>query len=47
MITVDKETRKFFFDKEDETKKIWDVCYPECKGLHAVSFDKKKNPISV
>lgn len=41
MIMVDKETRKFFFDKEDESKKIWDVCYPECKGLHAVSFDKK------
>lgn len=42
MITVDKETRKFEFYKVNEDDKVWHVVYLDCKGLHAVSFDRKK-----
>ena len=41
MITVDKETSKFEFYKENEDDKIWWVDYFDQTGLHAVSFDKK------
>ena len=42
MITVDKETRKFEFYKENEGDKIWWVDYVDYRGFFAVSFDKKK-----
>ena len=42
MITVDKETRKFEFYKENEDDKIWWVDYIDQRGMEAVSFDKKK-----
>ncbi len=41
MITVDKETSKFEFYKENEDDKIWWVDYFDQTGLHAVSFDKE------
>ena len=39
MITVDKETGKFEFYKENEDDKIWWVDY---RCFFAVSFDNKK-----
>lgn len=42
MITVDKETRKIEFYKNNESDKIWWVDYIGRRGFQAVSFDKKK-----
>jgi hypothetical protein len=42
MITVDKETRRIEFYKNNEDDKIWWVDYADYFGLQAVSFDKKK-----
>lgn len=42
MITVDKETRKIEFYKNNEDDKIWWVDYIDHFGFKAVSFDKKK-----
>lgn len=42
MITVDKETRKIEFYKNNESDKIWWVDYVDYFGFQAVSFDKKK-----
>ena len=42
MITVDKETRKIEFYKNNESDKIWWVDYVDYFGFKAVSFDKKK-----
>ena len=43
MIKVKDETRRIEFYKENEDDKIWWVDYIDQTGLHAVSFDKKKN----
>ena len=42
MITVDKETRRIEFYKNNEDDKIWWVDYVDYFGFQAVSFDKKK-----
>jgi len=42
MITVDKETKRIEFYKNNEDDKIWWVDYVDYHGLYAVSFDKKK-----
>lgn len=42
MITIDKETRKIEFYKNNESDKIWWVDYVDYFGFQAVSFDKKK-----
>lgn len=42
MIMVKDETRKIVFYKEKAGDKIWWVDYVSCRGIYAVSFDKKK-----
>lgn len=42
MITVDKETRRIEFYKNNDSDKIWWVHYVDYFGFRAVSFDKKK-----
>ena len=42
MITVDKETRRIEFYKNNESDKIWWVHYVDYFGFRAVTFDKKK-----
>jgi hypothetical protein len=42
MITVDKETKRIEFYKNNESDKIWWVHYVDYFGFRAVTFDKKK-----